>query len=57
MLNGIVENAGTIIVCLVLAGVIAGIAVQMHKDKKRGKSSCGANCGCCPMSGTCHGKK
>jgi hypothetical protein len=29
----------------------------MVKDKKRGKSSCGCNCGCCPNSAACHGAK
>ncbi len=54
MLQGLADNAGTIIVCLVLAGVVTGIIIRLRKDKKQGKSSCGCNCGCCPMSGSCH---
>ncbi len=54
MLNGIMENAGTIVVSLLLAGLVALIIVRLRRDRKRGKSSCGANCGCCPMAGSCH---
>ncbi|MBR5960122.1 MAG: FeoB-associated Cys-rich membrane protein [Clostridia bacterium] len=54
MLQGLADNAGTIIVCLVLIGVVTGIILRLRKDKKQGKSSCGCNCGCCPMSGSCH---
>ena len=54
MLNGIMENAGTILVSILLAGLVTGIIVKLRKDKKRGKTSCGGNCGCCPMGGCCH---
>ena len=54
MLQGLADNAGTIIVCLVLIGLVTGIIIRLRKDKKQGKSSCGYNCGCCPMSGSCH---
>ena len=54
MLNGIMENAGTILVSILLAGLVTGIIVKLRKDKKRGKTSCGGNCGCCPLSGSCH---
>ena len=54
MFQGIVDNAGTIIVCLVLAGTVTGIILRLRRNKKQGKSSCGCNCGCCPMSGSCH---
>ena len=54
MFNGIVENAGTILVSLLLIGVVALIVARLRRDKKRGKSSCGGNCGCCPMAGSCH---
>ncbi len=50
----IVENGGTVIVTLVMIAIAAAIIVTMRKDKKKGKSSCGYNCGCCPMAGTCH---
>ena len=54
MLQWIGENAGTILVTIVLIALVSGIAASLHRDKKQGKSSCGANCGCCPMSGSCH---
>ncbi|MBR4538376.1 MAG: FeoB-associated Cys-rich membrane protein [Clostridia bacterium] len=54
MLDTIMENAGTILVSLLLIGLVAGIIVKLRRDKKQGKSSCGGNCGCCPMGGCCH---
>jgi len=54
MLQAIADNAGTILVSLLLIGLITGIVFHLHKNKKQGKSSCGGNCGCCPMSGSCH---
>ena len=54
MLQGIAENIGTIAVSLLLAGLVIGIIVRLRRDRKRGKCSCGGNCGCCPMAGSCH---
>ena len=54
MLQWFSENAGTIAVSLILATVVAAIIVKLRKDKRQGRSSCGGNCGCCPMSGSCH---
>ena len=54
MIRGIMENAGTIAVSLVLAGLVVWIIIKLRKDKKQGKSSCGGSCGCCPMAGSCH---
>ncbi len=54
MIQGIAENAGTIAVSLLLAGLVTLIAVRLRKDRKRGKFSCGGGCGGCPMAGTCH---
>ena len=54
MLQGIAENAGTIIISLALLGLVTGIIIRLRKDKKQGKSSCGDSCGHCPMAGTCH---
>ena len=54
MLSWIAANIGTIIVCAVLAGIVAFIIAVMARDKKKGKSSCGGNCGHCPMGGSCH---
>ena len=54
MLRGIAENAGTIVVSLALVGIVIWIVARMRRDKKQGKSSCGCNCGSCPMAGSCH---
>ncbi len=54
MLTGIIDNAGTIMVSVLLIGLVALIVIRMRKDKKQGKSSCGASCGCCPMASACH---
>ena len=54
MLQAIADNAGTILISLALVALAAGIVVKLRRDKKQGKSSCGGNCGCCPMSGSCH---
>ena len=48
------DNAGTILVSAALIAAVAGIILRLRKDKKQGKSCCGGNCGCCPMSGSCH---
>ncbi len=44
----------TIIICVILAAIVFFIIRSMVKDKKQGKSSCGGNCGACPMGGCCH---
>ncbi len=54
MLSWIVANFGTILVALVLLAAVIGIILVMRRDKKRGKSTCGGNCGHCPMGGSCH---
>ena len=54
MLRGIAENAGTIVVSLALIALVIGIVIRLRKDKKQGKCTCGGNCGCCPMGGSCH---
>ncbi len=54
MLQAIADNAGTILVSLALAALVAVIILRLRRDKKQGKTSCGGNCGCCPMAGSCH---
>lgn len=48
------ENLATVLITLGLAAVVVLIIRSMLRDKRKGKSSCGGNCGCCPMSGACH---
>ncbi|MDE6092611.1 MAG: FeoB-associated Cys-rich membrane protein [Ruminococcus sp.] len=50
-------NAGTVITGLILIAIIAMIIIRLVSDKKKGKSSCGCNCGCCPNSENCHGNR
>lgn len=57
MLDWIMENLATIIICLVLAGIVIKIAAVMIKNKREGKISCGCGCQDCAMQGSCHSKK
>ena len=41
-------------VSLVLLLLVARIIFVLRRDRKQGKSTCGCNCGSCPMSGSCH---
>ncbi len=53
-MNWFTENAGTILVSLVLVLLVAFIVRGLIRDKREGRSSCGGDCGCCPMGGACH---
>ncbi len=55
MLHWISANLGTIVIAGVLLAVIVLISIQLIRDKKKGKSSCGCNCAHCAMAGKCHG--
>ncbi len=57
MLQWFAENAGTIIVSLALAGLVAAIIKKLAEDHRRGKSSCGCRCGSCPMASACHRRR
>ena len=37
-----------------LGWIMENIVRSLVKDRKQGKSSCGGNCGHCPMGGSCH---
>ena len=54
MFAWLAANIGTIIICAVLIGIVVLIIAAMVRNKKKGKSPCGCNCGHCPMSGSCH---
>lgn len=56
MIEFLRENLSTIIVGLIVFTVVALIIVNMIKDRKKGKSSCGCGCANCPSSGACHSK-
>ena len=55
MSDWITENIGTIVIALVLAVIAMCIVRTLVRDRKQGKSSCGGNCGHCPMGGACRG--
>ena len=51
--NWLLSNMGTIVICLILAGVVAAILVSLVKKRRRG-GGCGCGCGCsegCPHCG------
>ncbi|MEA4921011.1 MAG: FeoB-associated Cys-rich membrane protein [Clostridiaceae bacterium] len=52
----IINNMATIIICLILAAVVASIVAGMVRKNRKGQSSCGCGCSGCPMSGSCHQK-
>ena len=49
----ILANIWPIVVALILIAIVTLIIIKLIKDKKKGRSSCGCNCGSCPMSGSC----
>ena len=54
MLDWFAANLGTILIYLVLLVIVSLIVVYLLRQKKAGKSSCGANCAHCAMHGQCH---
>ena len=54
MLDWIAANLGTILISLVLLVIVSLIVVYLLRQKKAGKSSCGAGCAHCAMHGQCH---
>jgi hypothetical protein len=54
MIQWLEQNMGTILVSLLLLLVVCLIIRRLWKDRKQGKSSCGGQCGSCPMHQACH---
>lgn len=54
MLEWILANLATILICVFLAVVVGLIVFSMVKEKKSGKSSCGCGCSGCAMKDQCH---
>ena len=50
-------NLATVIILAILVFVVALIVINLIKNKKQGKTSCGCGCTSCPMSGSCHKQK
>ena len=54
MVAWLTAHIGTILICLALLLIVITILVSLRRDRKKGKSFCGGNCGHCPMGGSCH---
>ena len=52
-MGAIFQNFGTVLVCFILAIIVALIILVLRRDKRAGKSTCGS-CGACPMRDSCH---
>ena len=56
MTGWITQNAGTIVITLMLALAVFLIIRGMVRDRRAGKGSCGNACSHCPMSAACRKK-
>ncbi len=56
MLGFLTANIGTIVVAAVLAVIMFFAVRSVIKGKKKGRCSCGGNCGSCAMGSVCHKK-
>lgn len=56
MLAWITANLATILVCFVLLVIAALVIWYLIRNKKRGRTSCGCDCGGCALHGSCHQK-
>lgn len=55
MLQWFSANLGTILISALLLVVVTAIVIYLVRQKRAGKSSCGAGCAHCAMHGQCHG--
>ena len=53
MIKFFAENVGTIIVCIILAAMVALAVWIIITNKRKGKSTCGCNCENCPYKKGC----
>ena len=54
MLHWISANLSTILISIALLAIVVLIIRGLVRQKKQGKSSCGAGCVHCAMHGQCH---
>ena len=54
MFAWIAQNLGTILISAVLLVIVIAIVRYLIRQKKQGKSSCGAGCAHCTNAGCCH---
>lgn len=57
MIGFIVDNLATILISAVIFGLFIGIIVKLVRDRRKGKSSCGCDCGHCSLSDCRHRKQ
>lgn len=55
MLQWFSANLGTILISALLLVMVTAIVIYLVRQKRAGKSSCGAGCAHCAMHGQCHG--
>ncbi len=53
MFTWLAENAGTVLISLVLLAVVATILASMRRSRRAGKPSCGCSCESCALHGKC----
>ena len=54
MFAWLAENLGTIVISAVLLAIVAAIVIYLIRQKKQGKSTCGAGCAHCANAGCCN---
>ena len=54
MLHWISANLSTILISIALLAIVVLIIRSLVRQKKQGKSSCGAGCAHCANAGCCH---
>ena len=54
MIEFLKNNIGTVVVGAILLLLCIYVFYVLIRNRRQGKTSCGCNCGGCPMSGTCH---
>ena len=54
MLDFFVNNWGTLLAGVIVLAVVILVIVKLIRDKKKGKNSCGCDCGHCTVSAGCH---
>lgn len=54
MLAFIQQNIATILIGAALAALLALAVLSMVRNRLKGKSACGCDCGGCPGASSCH---